>query len=70
MKIWKQWRRHILTDEESKEIRSHSNDSRGKKAEFISANAWRQAFETIKKELEYPTNLNGIVAFIDEELDE
>lgn len=30
----------------------------------------RQAYESIKKELEYPTNLDGIDAFIDEELNE
>lgn len=36
----------------------------------IAETYWRAAYETIKKELEYPTNLDGIDAFIDEELNE
>ena len=31
---------------------------------------WRRAFETIKKEIENPTNVGGLLMFIDEELNE
>ncbi len=72
MKIFDAWRAEELSDEELREVQSHSDDSVAQKVEYVSETAYRFAFETTLKQMNENKFMNNgeLRTFIDEELDE